>query len=292
MDLGAGRRGVDMGPSALRIARLQEELLGLGHQVTDVGNVDVPGREVRPMGDSHARFVDEIATACSALRDEVHDALTHGQTPVVLGGDHSIAVGTMAGLNRWAATQAGDFGLLWFDAHGDINTPESSPSGNVHGMPLAVCLGKGADELLAVGDARPMVAVDKCVLVGIRELDDGERAMIRDTGLKVFTMRNIDERGMFSVMEEAIDLVSGGTLGFHVSFDMDFMDPDHAPGVGTRVRGGATFREAHLAMEMVSSSGGMVSVELTEVNPVLDHRNETANLAVDLLASAFGKTIR
>ena len=292
LDLGQGRRGVDMGPSAVRVAGLGRRLRELGFEVNDLGNVPVPQAESLPdSGPRQAHFLPQIAATCTKLGDMVTQALKAGQTPVVLGGDHSVAAGTVAGVSRFFRERDQTIGLIWIDAHADMNTPDSSPSGNVHGMPLACCLGVGPVELTHIFGYAPKVDPANAALVGVRNLDAAERGIVRDTGVRVFTMREIDERGMRAVMDDAIAIASVGTAGFHLSFDMDFVDPEYAPGVGTPVRGGATYREAHLAMEIVSDSGRMVSMEVVEVNPVIDEVNRTAELAVELILSAMGKKI-
>lgn len=293
MDLGAARRGVDMGPSAVRIARLGEKLRELGYQVRDRGNVTVNVRESleQDPGEAKARFVREIAQVNKSLSQSVQQVLTEGETPVVLGGDHSIAVGTVAGVSDFYRKQNKGIGIIWLDAHADINTPDTTPSGNVHGMPVAHIMGFGTPALLEVSSARPMVDPTKIVLIGLRDLDAGEKKTLKDRKVNVFTMRDMDELGMREVMRRAIEIASSGTAGFHVSFDMDWVDPSVAPGVGTPVAGGATYREAHLAMEMVSDSAKLLSMEVTEVNPILDHENRTAQLACEVILSAFGKRI-
>lgn len=291
MDLGASRRGVDMGPSAMRISQIGRRLAELGHEVEDGGNVDVHIAESKHYGQVESKYLPEIAEACARLAAETYRAVREGYVPLVLGGDHSIAIGSVAGVSRHFREQRKRVGLIWLDAHGDINTPETSPSGNIHGMPLAHILGLGAPDLLRIGGEPPMVEPRSAVLVGVRDLDPGEREIIRRTGIKTFTMRDIDERRLRAVMEDAIAIASAGTAGFHVSFDVDWIDPSDAPGVGTPVPGGATYREGHLAMEMIHDSGRMVSAEVVEVNPVLDHENETAMLATEMILSAFGKKI-
>ena len=290
LDLGAGRRGVDMGPSAFRVADVDERLRRLGYEVRDAGDLPVKIQETQGPGDQRLKYHDEILEACTVLRDRV-DAAVGDSLPVVLGGDHSVAMGTIAGLARHFHRQQQKLGLVWFDAHADANTAETSPSGNVHGMPLAVVLGMGAPSLVNLAGHTPMVDGARAALVGIRDVDVPERANVRASGIGAFTMRDIDERGMRAVMEEAIARASAGTVGFHVSFDMDGMDPDFAPGVGTPVPGGISYREAHLAMEMLSDTGKVLAAEFVETNPVLDHRNETARLGVELLCSLLGKKI-
>jgi arginase len=286
LDLGQGRRGVDMGPSAMRAAGLEERLRSLGYQVRDHGNVASPEPEATALQDERARFLPEIREICARIAGLVADAAGAGEIPLVLGGDHSVALGTLGGL----AKAHGVGGVLWIDAHPDINTPETSPSGNVHGMPLAAALGLAGP--LFESDAWPMPAVDpnRVALLGIRDLDEGERKLLREVGVRVFTMSEIDRIGVERAVRESLDRVSGG--GFvHVSFDVDVLDPDIAPGVGTPVRGGLTYREAHLALELVAESGLVGSLEVVEVNPILDRENMTALTAVELVASALGKTI-
>lgn len=291
MDLGAGRRGVDMGPSALRIARLHERLTSLGYRVDDLGNVAVDQPESLPSGPANARFLPQIVHTCERLADMVEKAADRGHVPLVLGGDHSIAAGTIAGMSRHFAKSRERVGVIWIDAHADMNTPDSSPSGNVHGMPLACCIGRGPKELIELAGQVPMVHPQNVVLVGLRSVDEIERLNVRETGVHAFTMRDIDERGMRTVIQQAIHAASQGTAGFHVSFDMDAVDPAEAPGVGTPVAGGLTYREAHLAMELIGDSGSMTSVEIVEVNPVMDIANKTAVLGVELIMSALGKRI-
>jgi arginase len=290
-DLGASRRGVDMGPSAIRIANLGPRLRSLGYDVEDVGNVTVAVRESVAAGDSKIKFLPEITAATKALRDLTYEGLSQGRVPLTLGGDHSLAMGSIAGVTKFYAEQKKRIGVIWLDAHGDINTPETSGSGNIHGMPLAHCLGVGHKDLLALSEKTPMVDSSRTVLIGIRDLDPGERNAIRELGVRAFTMRDIDEMGMRNVIQEAIKIACNGTAGFHLSFDVDCMDPRDAPGVGTAVRGGTTYREGHLAMEILHDSGKMLSMDITEVNPVLDTSNQTAELAVEMVVSAFGKRI-
>jgi arginase len=291
LDLGQGRRGVDMGPSAVRVANLHKRISALGYSVEDLGNIPVAQAESVPEGSAHAKYLEEIAATCHRLGVMVEQALSRGQAPLVLGGDHSVAIGTVAGVARHYAGLGQGVGLLWMDAHADMNTPESSPSGNVHGMPLACCVGLGPPELTSIFGFQPKVDPRRTVIVGLRDVDQLEKPHVRDSGVRAFTMRDIDERGMRAVMEEALGIVTAGAAGFHLSLDMDFVDPQHAPGVGTPVRGGATYREAHLAMEMINDSRRMVSMEVVEVNPVIDEFNRTADLAVELIMSALGKRI-
>jgi len=291
MDLGAGRRGVDMGPSAIRLACLNEKLAMLGYQVDDLGNVIVDLPENIPAGPVNARYLPQIAHTCERVAELVERAMEQGRMPLVLGGDHSVAMGTVAGVASVYRKQEQKIGLIWIDAHADMNTPESSPSGNVHGMPLASLVGMGPRELTHIAGFAPKVDAANVAIIGLRSVDDVEGGNVRAAGVTAFTMRDIDERGLRSVMQEAIARATSGTAAFHLSFDMDAVDPDEAPGVGTPVRGGITYREAHLAMETVCDSGMMVSMEMVEVNPVIDSANRTALLAVELVMSALGKRI-
>ncbi|MBA2665703.1 MAG: arginase [Trueperaceae bacterium] len=283
MDLGAGRRGVDMGPSALRLAGLETTLRDLGHDVVDHGNIDVPVPEaldprVRP------RYLVEIAATCRRTVEALR-ALPEETVPIVLGGDHSVSMGSIAGVHRRGRT-----GVLWIDAHGDLNTPTTSPSGNVHGMPLAHLLGEGDARLLATWGGGARIAADDVVLLGVRSLDDGERAAVHARGLHVRTMSDIDRRGMAAVAEEALALLSH-VDALHVSFDADALDPTVAPGVGTPVPGGLSYREAHLLMEILAESGLVTSVDLVEINPVLDVSNRSARVLVEMAASLFGRRV-
>ncbi len=291
LDLGQSRRGVDMGPSAVRVAGLEARLEAIGHTVEDAGNVAVAIAEQKKAGDPKAKYLKEITATCTKHAELVLKTLEGGKMPLSLGGDHSIAVGTVAGVAEFYRRQNQKVGLIWIDAHSDINTPDSSPSGNVHGMPLAAIMGLGPAELANIFNFSPKVAPDNCVLVGIRDIDDKEKENVRRAGIEVFTMRDIDERGMRTVMEEALRMAGRNTAGYHVSLDMDWIDPEDAPGVGTPVRGGATYREAHLAMEIIADHGRLLSFEIVEVNPVIDEHNRTADLAVELCLSAFGKKI-
>lgn len=291
MDLGQSRRGVDMGPSALRVAGLQARLKQLGHTVEDIGNISVKQPEEQPFGEKRAKYLNEIAETCRTLSEMVQKTVEEGFLPLVLGGDHSIAIGVMSGISSHFRKKSRSIGYIWLDAHGDMNTPESSPSGNVHGMPLASVMGYGAAELVELLGFKPKVEPRNVVLVGVRELDAKERRLMKDSGVHVFTMRDIDERGMREVMSDALRFASDDTDGIAVSLDMDFVDPSDAPGVGTPVRGGATYREAHLAMEMIADSETMVSLEVVEINPVIDEHNTTALLGVELVLSGMGKKI-
>ena len=286
LDLGQGRRGVDMGPSAIRYAGLEERLVSLGYEVRDAGNVETAVAEATALRDERARFLPEIHDTCELIAARVAEATSRGALPLVLGGDHSVALGTLGGL----ASAHGLGGVLWIDAHSDINTPETSPSGNVHGMALAAALGLAGPGFES--EAWPLPAVDskRVALVGTRLLDDGERRLLRDAGVRVFTMSEVDRIGIERAVRESLDRIAGP--GFvHISLDMDVLDPDVAPGVGTPVRGGLTYREAHLAMELVAESGLAGSLEVVEVNPILDRENTTAATAVELVASALGATI-
>ena len=291
MDLGASRRGVDMGPSALRVAGLQTRLKQLGRQVEDIGNISVRQPEEQHYGEKNAKYLEEISETCKGLADTVRKTLEEDMLPLVLGGDHSIAVGTTAGVASFFQKQSKRIGMIWLDAHGDMNTPETSPSGNIHGMPLASIMGFGPPELTGLAGVKPMVEPRNVALVGIRELDSKERRFAKESGVHVFTMRDIDERGMRDVMAEALRFAGDDTAGVAVSLDMDFVDPSDAPGVGTPVRGGVTYREAHLAMEMIADSREMASFELVEINPVIDLHNTTALLGVELILSGLGKKI-
>jgi arginase len=291
MDLGAGRRGVDMGPSALRLANLNEKLSSLGYEVEDLGNVLVDQPETSPIGHEDSRYLSQIAHTCARLMEMVEHAADQSKVPLVLGGDHSIAIGTIAGMSNHFRKSGQRLGLIWIDAHADMNTPQSSPSGNIHGMPLACSIGIGPPELTHLGGYAPKIDPANVAIVGLRSVDEAERQLVRATGVHAYTMRDIDERGLRSVIYEAIDRASDGTVGFHLSFDMDSVDPREAPGVGTPVRGGMTYREAHLAMEIIGDSGRMTSMEIVEVNPVIDEVNRTALLGVELVMSAMGQRI-
>jgi arginase len=280
-----------MGPSAVRVAGLEARLEALGHVVEDAGNVSVAIAEQKKEGDPRAKYLKEITATCTKHAELVVKTLEAGKVPITLGGDHSIAAGSVAGVAEFYRRQKHKIGLIWIDAHTDINTPDSSPSGNVHGMPLAAIIGLGPPELSNILDFSPKVSAENCVLVGVRDIDAIEKENVRKGGIHVFTMRDIDERGMRTVMEEALRVAGRGTAGYHVSLDMDWVDPEDAPGVGTPVRGGATYREAHLAMEIIADHGRMLSFEIVEVNPVIDEHNQTADLAVELALSAFGKKI-
>lgn len=288
LDLGAGRRGTDMGPSAVRYARLQAELEALGHQVLDLGNVSFPVAERLEEGDPQAKYAEAIARVAEEVDRAATSALRQGALPVVVGGDHSLSLGSVAA----AVRHRPDAGLLWLDAHGDFNTPQTTPSGNVHGMVLACLVGLGPANLVRVGGFGPKVEPGRVAVVGVRQLDPGERELLRTSGVAVFTMKDVDRYGLGEVMQRALDVASGGgTRPVHVSLDMDVVDPVHAPGVGTPCPGGLSYREAHLAMELVADSGLLSSMDVVEVNPILDVHNQTARLATELVASALGRRI-
>ncbi len=291
MDLGAGRRGVDMGPSAIRVANIHRRIASLGYKVEDLGNVAVEQAENAPPGPKRARYLAQIAETCLRLAEKVQHAAGQGKVPLVLGGDHSIAAGSISGIANHFHQRGEKVGVIWVDAHCDMNTPQSSPSGNVHGMPLACLIGKGPKQLTHLFGYAPKVDPRNVALVGIRDVDALEAPHVKKSGVRAFTMRDIDEKGLPRVMAEAIEIASTGAAGIHLSFDMDAVDPDEAPGVGTPVRGGITYREAHLAMELLSDTARLVSLEVVEVNPVLDIANRTADLAVELMMSALGKRI-
>ncbi|HMV26248.1 MAG TPA: arginase [bacterium] len=291
LDLGAGRRGTDMGPSALRLAGLTERLQELGHTVKDKGDIVTKNPEVIRVGDEKLKYLNEVTRAVTALADDVEKCLADNHIPLVLGGDHSIAIGTLAGVSGYFRKNNQKIGVIWIDAHGDMNTPDTSPSGNIHGMPLAVSLGHGHPKLTGVGGEFVKVNPENTVLVGIRTLDDGEIDNIRRMGVTVFTMRDIDEQGMSKIIRQAIDIAARDTAGIHVSFDADSMDPSIAPGVGTPVPGGLTYRETHLAMESLCDSKKVISAEIVETNPILDIKNTTAHVGVEMMASLFGKRI-
>jgi arginase len=292
LDLGAGRRGVDMGPSAFRIAGIGDRLLELGRTVVDRGDLATPIPETRPERDERKKYIREIAHVCQALYTKALDALQAGAIPLVLGGDHSLGAGSVAAAAHWArATRRRPIGLIWVDAHGDMNTPATSLSGNVHGMPLAALLGSEPAELSGIGGFSPSIHPHRTVLLGIRNLDEREKVSVRSSRVHVFTMKDVDRQGIAAIMEHALAIASDGTAGIHVSFDMDVCDPSIAPGVGTPVRGGLDYREAHMVMEMVADSGLLTSLDLVEVNPTLDVRNATAQLGTELALSALGLKI-
>jgi arginase len=291
IDLGAGRRGVDMGPSAIRIADLEIRLEQLGYKVEDFGDLEVMIPETQPVGQGSLRYKEAILKTCEELCREVSRSLGQGRLPLILGGDHSLGIGSVAGSSTFYASRGESLGLLWFDAHGDFNTPETTPSGNIHGMSLAVCLGLGDPDLVNLGGRHPTIESRNTVLIGIRDLDQGERDSLKRTGCTVYTMRDLDERGMRDVVDEAIGIASDGTAGIHLSFDMDVIDPEDAPGTGTPVWGGITYREAHLAMELINDRAEIAAIDVVEVNPVLDNQNLTGILAAELVQSLMGKRI-
>jgi arginase len=291
LDLGGNRRGVDMGPSAFRIAGLAERLSTLGFPVIDEGDLVAPIPEVKSFGDPTKKYVREIAKVCERLYKTSLAALEKGGIPIVLGGDHSLATGSVAATADFVRRQNKPLGLIWVDAHGDMNTPSTSISGNVHGMPLAALLGSEPAELSRIGGFSPKVQPDRTVLIGIRNLDDREKEIVRGSRVKVFTIKDVDRAGIAVVIEEALAIAGRGTAGVHVSFDLDVCDPTIAPGVGTPVKGGLDYREAHLLMEMVADSGLLRALDLVEVNPILDDRNMTAVLGAELACSALGQKI-
>lgn len=289
MDLGASRRGTDMGPSALRVARLGPRIERLGHHVEDLGNIYSPTVETKTAKHTSLLYADEIVRVCEMLSRRVEKVVQAGDFPLVLGGDHSVAMGTIAGVAR--GTGGGRIGVIWVDAHADFNTTDTSPSGNIHGMPLAASCGLGDPTLTSIGGINPKVRPENVVIVGLRDVDPDEALLLKKAGVTTFTMREIDERGIRRVMEDALDVACRGVQHLHVSFDADSVDPEDAPGVGTPVPGGLTYREAHLAMEMASEVPYFKSMEIVEVNPLMDERNRTAELMVGLAASALGKRI-
>ncbi|HEX2446477.1 MAG TPA: arginase [Vicinamibacterales bacterium] len=291
LDLGGNRRGVDMGPSAFRIAGLGERIAALGHKVVDKGDLVTPIPEVKSEGDPKKRYIRDIARVCQKLYQTSLECFDAGGLPLVLGGDHSLAAGSVAAAAEVARRKEKPLGLLWVDAHADMNTPVTSPSGNVHGMPLAALLGPEPSELARIGGFSPKVEPSRTVLIGLRNLDDRERVLVRESQVHVFTMKDIDRQGIASIVEQAIAIAGANSAGIHVSFDMDVCDPGIAPGVGTPVKGGLDYREAHVVMEMVSDSGLMTSLDVVEVNPILDLQNATAILGVELVSSALGQKI-
>jgi arginase len=291
LDLGGNRRGVDMGPSAFRIAGLSERLTHLGMQVIDEGDLVAPIPEVKAEGDPQKKYIREIQDVCVQLYKTALNVLDGGGIPLVLGGDHSLAAGSVAATADHLRRSGAKAGVIWVDAHGDMNTPASSGSGNVHGMPLAALLGHEPSELAGIGGFRPKVLPENTVLIGIRNLDEREKEIVRESGVRVFTMKDIDRAGIATVIEQALAIAAAGTSGVHVSFDLDVCDPAIAPGVGTPVKGGLDYREAHMLMEIVADSGLLRALDLVEVNPILDDRNTTAALGVELAASALGQKI-
>jgi arginase len=288
---GASMAGVELGPAALRVAKLNRRIAQLGYDVRDHGDLHVEESQTTPEPGDKVKYLREISAACEELARRVEAILTSGGLPLVLGGDHSIAVGSLSGFASYCRKKEESPGLIWFDAHADMNTPESSPSGNIHGMPLAVLLGFGAPELTNIAGFAPKLDPALCVHVGARDVDRGERELVNRLGIRFMTMREIDERGMSACMDEAIQIASRASGGYAVTFDVDALDPGDAPGSGTLVRGGLTYREAHLAMEKIAEAGGMRSLEVVEINTALDINNKTAELGVELILSALGKTI-
>jgi arginase len=291
LDLGASRRGTDVGPSALRIAGLGNALRRIGHDVALEEDIPAPAMETRRSEDKKARYKPQILDVCTRLAKRVKEVMDAGEFPLVLGGDHSIAMGTVAGTAAHFREHGQSIGLIWFDAHGDMNIPGVSPSGNIHGMPLAHLLGKGDEDLKRILGFSPKVKPENVALIGVRDIDAHERQIIRDSGIHAFTMREIDEHGMAAVSRRALEIVNEGTTGFHVSFDVDGCDPTVIPGSGTLVPGGVSFREAHLLMEYVADDGRLLSLEIVELNPFLDERNISAKRALELILSAMGKSI-
>jgi arginase len=291
MDLGAGRRGVDMGPSAIRIAGIGTMLKDLGFRVIDEGDLTIKTQEEQRVKDPHAKYLPEITRVVNILNRKVEKAMQCGHFPLILGGDHSIAIGTISGMAAHAKKKRKKIGVFWIDAHGDFNTPGSSPSGNIHGMPLAICTGLGPNALVNIGGRFKKVDPHNVAIIGLRNLDKGERANLIKYGVNIFTMEEIDRFGIHRVMNKAFQQVAKKVDYLHVSFDLDSVDPVYAPGVGTPVKGGLDYREAHLIMEMLAESKKMTSLEIVEVNPILDTRNQSAEFAVELVQSAFGKKI-
>jgi arginase len=288
---GASVAGVDLGPAAMRVAGLRRRIAGLGYEVRDMGDLHLECAADPPPPGEKLRYLREIKTACEQLAVDVKKSLEGGELPILLGGDHSIAIGSVAGVTSFYRQRGETVGLIWFDAHADMNTPETSPSGNIHGMPLAVLLGYGSPELTGIEGFSPKFDPRFCAHIGARDVDPGERELIRKLGIRFFTMREIDERGMSACMDEAINIASKAGAGYHVTLDVDALDPGDAPGSGTVVRGGLTYREAHLAMEKIAEAGGTLALEVVEINTALDINNRTAELGVELILSALGKTI-
>lgn len=293
LDFGAEIGGVGLGPAAMRIARLNRRVESLGYEVRDLGDLGIVRPGEPSVCNARLKHVAEITQACSDLANRVGEVLDANEFPLVIGGDHAIAIGTISGVaaHHHFALESKQIGLIWFDAHADMNTPETTPSGNIHGMPLAVLLGYGAPELTHIGGFAPKLDPRFCAHIGAREVDPGERELIRRTGIRFMSMREVDERGMSACVDEAIAIASRAPGGYHVTFDVDSLDPADAPGSGTTVRGGFTYREAHLAMEKIADAGGMIALEIVEINTTLDINNKTAELGVELVLSALGKTI-
>lgn len=287
-DYGQARRGVDMGPSAIRYAGIVERLEKIGHKVQDQGDIRVSKKIKNEEIDERLLNLEEVVDVSTSLANRVHEAVSEKKFPLILGGDHSIAIGTLAGLSEHYK----NLGVIWFDAHADLNTPETTPSGNIHGMPLAVSMGIGHERLVQIRKYAPKIKAENIIIIGARSVDLGERELIREEGIKVYTMHEIDRLGMTRVLEDALAYIKGLSVdGLHLSLDLDALDPIYTPGVGTPVPGGMTYRESHLAMEMLQESGMLTSAEFVEVNPILDEKNKTANVAVDLIGSLFGETL-
>ncbi|MBM7588159.1 arginase [Bacillus pakistanensis] len=288
MDLGQMRRGVDMGPSAIRYAGVVERLENLGYRINDLGNIEIAQPErVHTSPDTNLRNLKAVAEGNTKLSQKVDEVIESGDFPLIFGGDHSIAIGTLAGVSKHYE----NLGVIWYDAHGDLNTGETSPSGNIHGMPLAVSLGIGHENLTTIGGFAPKIKPENIVIIGARSLDEGERELIKEKGIKVYTMHEVDRLGMTNVIEDAVSYLKDRTDGVHLSLDLDGLDPSDAPGVGTPVIGGISYRESHLAMEMLEESGLITSAEFVEVNPILDEKNKTASVAVALMGSLFGEKL-
>ena len=293
-DLGANMRGANIGPSAVRIASIHHKISVLGYLIEDIGDIAVPVRETITETIARQKYLPTLVDVCERVRAQTEQALTVGQKPIVIGGDHSIAVGSISGVSAWSKRKHGadsNMGLVWIDAHADLNTPETSPTGNIHGMPLSAVLGDGHEPLVSMGGSRGKVRPENVALIGIRTLDAQEKNTCKKSGIKYYTMREIDERGMAAVMKDAIAAVTKGTVGVHLSFDMDAVDPLYAPGVSTSVTGGLSYREAHLALEMLADTGMLTSMDFVELNPMRDHEHKTAELLVELVQSALGKAI-
>ena len=291
LGFGASMAGVDIGPAAMRVARLNQRIAQLGYDVRDLGDMRVARPQTIADPGDKLKYLSEISQACEELATEVRTLLSNGELPVVLGGDHSIAIGTISGASSYLKERGEALGLIWFDAHADMNTAETSPSGNIHGMPLAAVLGYGARELTHIAGFAPKLDPRYCAHIGARDIDQGERELIRKLGMRFFTMREIDERGMSACMDDAIAIAQRAPGGYSVTLDVDALDPGDAPGSGTVVRGGLTYRESHLATEKIAEAGGMLTLEVVEINTALDNNNRTAELGVELILSALGKTI-
>jgi arginase len=291
LGFGCSLPGVDIGPAAIRVARLSQRVAQLGYEVRDLGDMRIARPLYVAAPNEKAKYLKEMTEACENIAVEVRDILRDGETPIVIGGDHSIAIGSISGVASYCREHEETFGLIWFDAHADMNTPETSPTGNIHGMPLSALFGYGAPELTHIAGFAPKLDPRLCVHIGGRDIDQGERELIRQLGVRFITMREIDERGMSACIDEAINIAAKASAGYSVTFDVDVMDPGDAPGSGTLVRGGLSYRESHLAMEKIAEAGGLLSLEVVEINTALDVNNRTAELGVELILSALGKTI-